>query len=238
LRRAAFGTHDRIRGEPVEIVAVEHDEEYENGRAKSSQGSNVILIGAMGSGKTTVGWLLARLIGFGFIDVDQRIEARVGKPVERIFAEDGEAEFRRLEREMLEELSTIRSHVISCGGGAVVDDENWAIVEAMGTTVWINTPADEIARRLAAQGEALRQRPLLAELADEADQSLKHRLLTERMSALIGQRQQRYREARLQISDCFSTPESSARQLKDLLVKEGVLTLPEDHRPYDRWHIL
>lgn len=200
--------------------------------------NNVILLGAMGSGKTSIGWLLAKLIGYGFIDLDDYIEAREKQTVAQIFDRRGEDQFRQLEKAALKTLQGIKSHVIAVGGGTVVDDDNWRTLQGLGATVWINPPADEIARRFCADPEALRRRPLLADLATNSDRATQVLKLKERLSALIGQRQQRYGEARLEISDSFSTPESSAGLVRDTLVREGILNLPKEQRPYDRWEIL
>ena len=111
----------------MEIITLEH--QYDNKspavQAVEGSGSNVILVGGMSCGKSTAGWLLARIIGYGFIDLDAAIEAKVGKTVAEIFAERGEEAFRHLESQYLRDLEGIRSHVIACGGGAVMRDENW-----------------------------------------------------------------------------------------------------------------
>lgn len=205
---------------------------------KMEAANSIILVGATGSGKTTIGWLLARAIGYGFIDLDSYIEAREKKPVARLFADEGEAHFRKLEKAAVQSLVGIKSHVIATGGGSIIQDDNWRMLQEMGTTVWINPPSGEIARRLTADLGQMRQRPLLAELADLTDKGQRLKLLTERLTALVGQRIERYREARVEITDSFSTPESSAGLVKDILVREGILSLPTERRPYDRWHIL
>src|ERR1043166_5922564 len=105
-------------------------------RVEPELGANVILIGAMGSGKSTSGWLLARLIGYGFVDLDQSIEVQEGLPVHEIFDKKGEGYFRDLERNLIEKLSPIRSHVVAAGGGAVMNDESWELLQRMGITVW------------------------------------------------------------------------------------------------------
>lgn len=204
----------------------------------AKRGSNIILLGAMGSGKSTVGWLLARNIGYGFIDFDQVIETRAKKSVAALFEELGETEFRRLERDLAVSLAGIRSHVLSVGGGTVMDDDSWDMLSRMGTTVWLNPPPDEIARRLGHDDGELVKRPLLAELAVHKDKETRHKLLSERMKALIGNRSERYRQAQISVSDSFSTPESTAILVKDTLQREGALTIPRDQRPYDRWGVL
>ena len=77
----------------------------------------IVLIGYMGSGKTTVGKALAKEIGLPFYDLDWYIESRMRKKVSQIFAEQGEEGFRRIERNMLHEVAEFEDVVVSCGGG-------------------------------------------------------------------------------------------------------------------------
>lgn len=232
----------------VETITLEHrdDTDHPAERMPDGKGSNIILVGAMSCGKSTAGWLLARMIGYGFIDLDNAIETRTGKTVSEIFAERGEEAFRALETEFLCDIQGIRSHVIACGGGAVMRDENWRILSQMGATVWVNTPPEEIARRLVAKTPdssedtlaRLKRRPLLADLADVKETQQRHDKLTERLKALIGQRAGRYRLCRFTIADSFSTPESTATLIRDMLVREGVLKSNREQRPFDRWRVL
>ena len=80
----------------------------------------------MGVGKSTVGQVLASLLGFEFIDTDRVIETRTGRRIADIFAEEGEAAFRALEARMVAELETRSGLVISTGGGLIVNPENLA----------------------------------------------------------------------------------------------------------------
>ncbi len=206
------------------------------GRTENGPASNIILMGATGCGKSTTGWLLARLLGYGFIDLDQMLESRERKTVNQIFEASGEQHFRQLEVSLIEKLTRVRSHVIALGGGAAENDESWILLQKMGTTVWINTPAEEIARRLLANEAELLKRPLLAELLIHKDAETRQKLMGERLKALIGNRVGRYKQARVVVSDTFSTPETTAHLLKEALLREGILKLPQDHRPLDRWH--
>ncbi len=86
--------------------------------------SNIALIGFMGTGKTTAGSMLARMLGRRFVETDELVEERAKKPINRIFAEDGEFSFRRIERDVIKDVSSSEGQVISCGGGAVLDEDN------------------------------------------------------------------------------------------------------------------
>lgn len=107
---------------------------------------SIVLIGAPGAGKTSVGKRLARKLGRTFVDVDQRIEEVVGKPVAEIFAEEGEAYFRQLEQEATVELLEIYD-VVSLGGGAVM---NPAVRHALTghEVIWLKVSIGQATRRV------------------------------------------------------------------------------------------
>ncbi len=88
--------------------------------------TSIFLAGFMGTGKSTIGRLLAARLRRPFMDMDDLIEARAGKPISRIFAEDGEPAFRALEREIVREIAAQRGIVAAAGGGAVIDPVNTA----------------------------------------------------------------------------------------------------------------
>jgi shikimate kinase len=115
----------------------------------------------MGTGKTTVGALAAERLGWSFVDTDALVEVAAGMPVAEIFATQGEAAFRALEREACREASAHQHVVISVGGGAVMDPENRRVLEASGVLVLLTCERDRLIERLeesARRGE----RPLLA----------------------------------------------------------------------------
>ena len=86
--------------------------------------SNIALIGFMATGKTAIGRLLAERTGNIFIELDSLIARRAGKPIEDIFAEDGEATFRELEIALVKEIADNKNQVIACGGGVVLNQIN------------------------------------------------------------------------------------------------------------------
>ena len=192
--------------------------------------NNIYFMGTMGAGKSTVGWILSRLIGYGFIDTDAEIEKRTRKPVGRIFAEDGEQYFRDQERKLIADLSDIRSHVISLGGGTVADDQCWESIQRLGIGVWLNPPVDEVARRLLSQPEIMVLRPLIGDLVPENDEEKnirgkgaeKFKTLCTRISALTGMRQPRYKQAKIIVENGFETPEDTAKLVFKMLSDKGV----------------
>jgi len=107
----------------------------------------VFLVGFMGAGKTTVGRILARLLRWDFVDLDERIVAADRRAIPQIFAQEGEAYFRRLEREVLASLGSSARLVVACGGGTYANDESRRLIDRMGRVVWIQVPlAQALAR--------------------------------------------------------------------------------------------
>jgi shikimate kinase len=122
----------------------------------SSQAS-LILVGFMGTGKSAVGKLLAEKLGKKFVDMDEILAARAGKPISRIFAEDGEPRFRAMERELVRELAGQANLVIATGGGVVLNPDNIRDFSRSGQVVCLSAAPAEILRRV---GNST-QRPLL-----------------------------------------------------------------------------
>ena len=119
---------------------------------------NLILIGPMGAGKTSIGRRLAAMFELAFVDVDQWVEQHTGVAIGTIFELEGEAGFRRREHAALEELTRGRGRLIATGGGAVLDPRNRRLLAERGFVVWLRTPVERQLERLSRD----RQRPLLA----------------------------------------------------------------------------
>lgn len=110
---------------------------------------NIVLVGFMGTGKTSVANQLAAMTGMRLLDMDTSIEERAQKPITRIFSEDGEPAFRKLEHELAAELATPHNLIISTGGGIVVNPENVQMLSQGGLVVCLQASVDEILRRVA-----------------------------------------------------------------------------------------
>ena len=142
---------------------------------------NVVMIGFMASGKTSVGRRVAKRLGFCFMDMDQFIEQEQGRTISEIFATEGEPYFRVLETGLLRRLTRHDNTVISCGGGVVTTPGNLPLLKQIGAVVFLNADPEDIIRRLEhdtrrpkVQGGDLRQRvtTLLAQrlpLYEQAD---------------------------------------------------------------------
>ncbi len=111
------------------------------------QGINLYLIGMMGAGKTTVGRLLASELGYGFVDTDEVITASAKRSINQIFATEGETEFRRLESEVLSQVSAYTKLTVATGGGIILKRENWSYLHH-GLIVWLDATPELLYNRL------------------------------------------------------------------------------------------
>lgn len=136
--------------------------------------SNLILIGFMGTGKTSLGKLLAEKLGRGFVDIDQKIEQDAGISIPQIFERYGEKYFREIEKKTVEEITKRRGLVIATGGGTVKDEDNMRMLKSSGVIVCLTTEPEEIFRRTERRGE----RPVL-DGGEDRLQTIK-KLLSER----------------------------------------------------------
>ncbi len=154
---------------------------------------NVILIGFMGVGKTSLGKLLASKLGRGFVDLDEKIEHDAGMSIPQIFETYGEKYFRELEKNAVKEVSTRRNIVIATGGGTVKDEENLQLLKNSGVIICLTTEPEEIYRRTARQGE----RPVLDGGGSERLETIKK---------LLAEREKFYKQADYQIDTTDWSP--------------------------------
>jgi shikimate kinase/3-dehydroquinate synthase len=184
--------------------------------------SNLILTGFMGTGKTAVGQEIARRLGHEFVDMDALIEAREGMAVAEIFAQRGEATFRRLEAALCRELAarsglgpeSARGMVIAAGGGALIPDANREILSASGPVVCLTASPDVVVRRLEAAGD----RPLL----DVPDRRA-------RIAALLEERAEAYRRIPLQVDTTGLTIAQVAGQVLEVADTPLAQIIPVRH---------
>ena len=109
---------------------------------------NIVITGFMGTGKTTVGRLVAEKLNRPFIDTDEEIVHRTGRTIPDIFAHDGESNFRHIERRMCRFLAAQQGYVVATGGGMLVDESNLDVMLASGLVVCLNAAPETILQRL------------------------------------------------------------------------------------------
>ena len=129
-------------------------------KAIRTQMENIILIGMPGSGKSTVGPLLAKEMHMSFVDADDAITEYTGKPIPEIFAQSGETGFRAVETKVLSELGKESGLVIATGGGCVTRDENYPLLHQNGTVFWLQRDL----QKLPTEGRPLSQSGKLEEI--------------------------------------------------------------------------
>lgn len=134
----------------VQVTAEQAEQVYDRlYEAIHPSGDNIVLIGFMGSGKTTVGKQIEKAYGYSFLDTDAYIEAREGRSINRIFAEEGEEYFRRLEAAILKELIANTSHaLIATGGGMPLQKENARLLRELGRVFYLETSEEGIWNRV------------------------------------------------------------------------------------------
>jgi shikimate kinase len=168
--------------------------------------SQIIIAGFMGTGKTEVGRRLARALGRPFVDTDRLVETRAGRRVHEIFAAEGEARFRALEREAVAEACGIPDAVVSTGGGAVVDPENRRRLAAAGPIVCLTATPEAILARV---GDP-KTRPLLAGCASRAERLA-------RIRELLAARETAYGSATHVVDTTGLTADQVAARVRDLV---------------------
>lgn len=129
---------------------------------------NLVLVGPMGAGKTSIGRRLGERFGLAFVDADREIEARTGAAVATIFECEGEPGFRERERAVLSDLLAAEGRVVATGGGAVLDAGTRRLLRERGFVVHLHVSVDQQLKRLARD----RSRPLLA--GDDREAVLQH----------------------------------------------------------------
>ena len=170
----------------------------------------VILIGYMGSGKTTVGKALSKETGMMFYDLDWYIESRMHKTVSQIFAEKGEEGFRKIEYNMLHEVAEFEDVIISCGGGTPCFLDNMDYLNQQGEVVYLKASPETLYKHLLM---AKIERPLLK--GKSADELIAY--ITEHLK----QREPFYEKARhmldVNVLDDYDKIKLSVQQLRELL---------------------
>ncbi len=170
---------------------------------------HIFLVGFSGSGKSTIGSCMARRLGAKFYDTDTLIEQRCGKPTDRIFSDDGEDTFRRLESKVINELINRNEPrmVIALGAGAFEEGKNWNVVKRHGIVVYLSCSLREIYRRMKNKADRPRLRVSLAKGETQRQAVLR------RIKDLLAQRRLTYAQADVTISTTNKSMDETVRQL-------------------------
>ncbi|WP_353720612.1 shikimate kinase [Dyadobacter sp. 676] len=134
---------------------------------------NVILVGMMSSGKTTLGKKLARALNYQFVDLDKLIEKDQEMEISAIFKQKGEDYFREVESRILKETATQKGIVLASGGGTPCFFDNMQVIKQMGISIFLDVPAEDLAKRIENHGKD--DRPILSGAASLVD-TLRNRI--------------------------------------------------------------
>lgn len=173
--------------------------------------SRILLTGFMGSGKSTVGPLVADRLGYRFIDLDVRLAETVGRPVEVLFVEKGEGTFRAIETAVLSQVLEEDKVVIATGGGALASEATMAMAKDLGLVVFLDTSPEILAGRL----ELSINRPLLE---DETGEILSGQALITRIDDLLKRRRRYYDQSHATINVTNLTPPDVAAEVVRITV--------------------
>ena len=137
---------------------------------------NIILVGMMSSGKSTLGKKLARSLGYRFVDLDKLIETDQKQDIHSIFSQKGESYFRDIESRMLREILPNRGIVLASGGGTPCFFDNMEYIKNLGISIFLDVPAADLAKRIENHGKD--DRPILSgakSLEDELRKKIEER---------------------------------------------------------------
>ncbi len=159
---------------------------------------NVVLVGFMASGKSSVGRRVAKRLGFRLLDTDQYIESEQGVSVNEIFTHEGEGYFRKLETRLIQRLAGFDSYVFATGGGIVTTPGNMELLKRIGSVVFLNADPEDIVKRL----EHDTRRP-----------NVRGEDRREQVHGLLGERMAQYQEADISIETLGKTPNQVAGEV-------------------------
>jgi len=162
---------------------------------------NIVLTGFMGSGKSTVGRLLAEMLGMRVVDTDEEVERLAGMSIPEIFERYGEERFRELEHEVIRRVSELEGVVVVTGGGAVLNPENLALLRRKGVVFYLHAEPEVICERL--RGDS--SRPLL-----------RGGSLESRVRELMQRRAQRYADHDYMVDTSHMSPQQVAERVAEI----------------------
>lgn len=163
---------------------------------------NIYLLGYMGSGKSTVGQQVALLLKMKFIDFDRYLEAGEGKTITQIFDGEGEERFRKLEHDYLKKVINEKNALVSLGGGTPCFFNNMEIINASGTSIYLELDVDSLVKRLS---NARNKRPLIRDLNET---ELKYFIETN-----LEKRKPIYTQAHIHVNGSARKPEEISEEI-------------------------
>ena len=172
----------------------------------------IYITGFMGSGKSTVGPLLADALGYEFVDLDAVIEAKEGQTIPGIFRQRGEQEFRAIERREVTLLAAREKIVVATGGGALTSPATLSALRASGILVYLRVPVEALFERL----RGVKGRPMIA---DGSGGALGDDDLRARISGLLDARERLYLEADITVDAAGQTPGETAAAIRAALTQ-------------------
>lgn len=173
------------------------------------QKEKILLTGYRGTGKSSIGKILADLLGFDFIDTDLAIEKRQGESIAEMVGRGGWDTFRRKEEDLLRELARRKNIVIASGGGSVMHEKAWKKLRENALAVWLTVDIKTICQRLSADSNTDDQRPALTEMGT-----------MDEISMVLSERQPLYKKSSdLTINTEGKTPEEVAEVIAAELKK-------------------
>lgn len=172
---------------------------------KARMSANIYLIGPMGSGKTSIGRILARALKRSFYDSDKEIEARSGADIPWIFELEGEEGFRKRERQVIAELTQLSNIVLATGGGAILNAETRHILQTTGTVVYLQTSVQQQLLRT----QKSNNRPLLEDRQNRAQKLNELMLVRKALYEEIGEW-------------TFDTDKNSTHHIAEEIVKQFI----------------
>jgi shikimate kinase len=172
---------------------------------QSDQLRNIILVGFMASGKSSVGRALARRTGWPRVDADEEIVSRAGKPISDIFRDSGEEAFRKLERTVMSDICEESGRIIAAGGGSFIDDQNRRTMLDCGTVFYLSARPETIHKRVTRGNPNAPTRPILA-----GGDPL------ERITGLLAQRAPAYTQAHHAVETDGLSPDQVAQAILDI----------------------
>lgn len=160
----------------------------------------------MGSGKSTIGKMLAGQIGFKFLDLDAYIEQQQGKTISDIFEESGELGFRKIERQALLNFQNVNNVVVAAGGGTPCFEDNMERINEMGFSIYIKLSPEYLSKRLY---KAKSKRPLIAQKSDEE--------LLAFITGMLKEREPFYNKAKYISFNTTQTPCQTCEEILNML---------------------